>query len=392
MMPTIDDALERLKDYVESADFAGYDPYDALNSPVLRSLSFNRKWLRIAFIQALKSSPLNIRPLLGIRKGWNPKGIGLFLWGYAKLFSLHPPASVRPWIDRLIDILENTKIPGYSGPCWGYNFDWQSRAFFLPRNTPTVVNTSFVGHALLDAHITASSSRALELALPIKDFILKDINRSEENGSICLSYSPLDRTMIHNANLLGCSLLYRLSRISGEKEPEETAKAGLAYALKHQRDDGSWYYAESSYQNWIDSFHTGFNLQSLLYFLDEGESGPMASAFRKGLEFYMKNFFLEDGTPKYYHDRIYPVDIHSAAQAVVVFSRAGSATMSLARKITEWMIDNLMDDRGYFYFRKTKTGINRIPYIRWSQAWAFHALTDLLFGERAGRDEALSKT
>ena len=29
---------------------------------------------------------------------------------------------------------------------------WQARAFFQPRNTPTVVATSFIAHGLLDAY------------------------------------------------------------------------------------------------------------------------------------------------------------------------------------------------------------------------------------------------
>jgi UDP-N-acetylglucosamine 2-epimerase len=62
----------RLQAYIEAAGFKGYDPYDALNSPVLRFLSFRRKFLRIAFIQLLKRLPVNLRPLLLVKKDYNP--------------------------------------------------------------------------------------------------------------------------------------------------------------------------------------------------------------------------------------------------------------------------------------------------------------------------------
>jgi hypothetical protein len=81
-------SVGRLQAYIEAANFIGYDPYDALNSPVLRALSFRRKSLRILFIQLLKRLPVNPRPFLFIKKGYNPKGLGLFLWGYAKPYAI----------------------------------------------------------------------------------------------------------------------------------------------------------------------------------------------------------------------------------------------------------------------------------------------------------------
>ena len=44
------------------------------------------------------------------------------------------------------------------------------------------------------------------------------------------------------------------------------------------------------------------------------------------------------------------------------------------------MLDNLYDPKGHCYFQKTKYYVNKIPYMRWSQAWAFHALTSFLLG------------
>ncbi len=44
------------------------------------------------------------------------------------------------------------------------------------------------------------------------------------------------------------------------------------------------------------------------------------AAYEKGVEYYAGNFFLADGKPKYYHDRVYPIDIHAPSQAVVFFT------------------------------------------------------------------------
>jgi len=372
----IESHITKLRKYIESEGFKGYDPYDALNSSFLKTLSFNQKYLRIAFIQTLKKFPFNFRSFLGIKKDYNPKGLGLFLWGYAKLYKAEKKQEYLEKIDFLLGLLDECKSKGYSGNSWGYNFDWQSRAFYVPKYTPTIVNSSFIGHALIDTYRYTGNEKALAMALPIKDFILNDLNRKEEDGTTCFSYTTGDHLAVHNANLLGASLLIRLYKYAGDENLKNTALQSVAYSMKHQQEDGSWYYAETEMQKWIDSFHTGFNLQSILYFLEEGFTGEYRKAFDKGVEFYRDHFFLDDGTPKYYHDRIYPIDIHSASQALVFFSRMGDHYRPLSNKIAEWMITHLQDNEGYFYFQKHQYYTNKIPYIRWAQAWAFHSLTE----------------
>jgi hypothetical protein len=371
----IDQAITRLQAFVETGNFKGFDPYDALNSPLLRILSFKSKYLRIAYIQALKKLPLNIRPLLGIKKGHNPKGLGLILWSYAKLYKIEKKPEYLQKIDLLLDLLGQLKSKGCSGNGWGYNFDWQSRAFFVRKFTPTVVNSSFIGHALIDAYVLTGNEKALQMALPIADFIINDLNRLEENEGICFSYTPIDKYFVHNANLMGASLLIRLHRFAKKDELKDTALKALKYSMAHQHEDGSWFYAEKESSHWIDSFHTGFNLQALKYFLDEGFGEGYRQAFESGTRFYADNFFLADGTPKYYHDRTYPLDIHSPAQALVFFSGLGETYRELTAKILQWTLDNMLDKKGRFYFQKYKNWTNKISYMRWSQAWMFHALT-----------------
>lgn len=377
-------------------DFKGHDPYDALNSPVLRALSFGNKYLRIAFTQGLKRLPLNLRPLFFVPKDCNPKGLGLFLWGYAKLYKREKKEEYLVQIEKLLKLLDSCKTEVHlasrprgndkekggndsgGGHGWGYNFDWQSRAFFVPKYTPTIVNSSFIGHALLDTCAFTGLTKAREMALPIGDFILQGLHRLEEDGTICFSYTPIDNYFVHNANLLGASLLIRLFKETGKEEYKDTALAALAYSMKHQRDDGSWFYAEKDMAHWIDSFHTGFNLQAIRYFLDLDFAEEYRTSFEKGVRFYTDNFFLADGTPKYYHNSVYPIDIHSPAQAVVFFSGMGSEYKVLTNKILNWMIENMQGPDGAFYFQKHKYYTNKIPYMRWGQAWAFNALTEYL--------------
>jgi hypothetical protein len=377
-MTNITESLLHVREYIERRDFSGYDPYDALNSPLSRIYPFDRKYFRIALTQLLRRCPLNVRPLLGIRPDHNPKALGLFLEGYASLYRMDAAKETKRLAEALVALLDRYKARNSTGNGWGYNFDWQSKVFFIPKYTPTIVNSAFIGHALLDAWETMKIQKALDLVLPIKDFILKDLNRLVEGDSICFSYTPLDHYAVHNANLLGASLLCRISSYTNDSETRQIALVALAYSMHYQQEDGAWKYSEQHGSSWIDSFHTGFNLESIRWFLRFNAAGHYVDAYRKGVRFYAENFFLDDGTPKYYHNRIYPIDIHSPAQAISFFSGEGKEYRELTERILNWMMKNMYSSKGYFYFRKGKLFTNKIPYMRWSQAWAFRGLTSYL--------------
>lgn len=385
-MKTAEQACADLRDYVEAENFSGYDPYDALNSPFLRAVSLGLKWPRIAVIQAVKRCPLNLRPLLLVKKGHNPKGMGLFLWSYTKLYKATGDEAYKKRAYEILGHLKNLKSAHKHGHGWGYNFDWQSKAFFVPKGTPTIVNTSFVGHALLDSYEAFGDEQFLNLALPARDFILNDLHRTpykSENGhpAFCFSYTPLDQLIVHNANLLGASLLMRLHHYRPSHYGREEALAALNYTMSHQRDDGSWWYADTHYQKWIDSFHTGFNLHAISYFFELGEAENHKKAYERGIEFYADNFFKTDGTAKYFHDRLLPEDIHSYAQAVVFFSRLGERYRPLVDTVCQKMLTDFQDPSGYFYFQRRKGKPIKISYMRWTQSWAFHALSEYILNK-----------
>jgi hypothetical protein len=386
---SVESCLDNLLAYIEAADYAGYDPYDALNSPLIQRIGAKNKWVRVGATHLVRRSPVNLRPLFGIRKGHNPKAIGLFLWGYSKLYALTKEQRYLETADYLLDMLEQLRSKGYSGNCWGYNFDWQSWTFMRPAGTPTIVNTSFIGHALLDCYELTGRQKALDMAIPIKDFILGDLHRTTLDGTFCFSYTPVDTEAVHNANLLGASILARLTQYCDDDRLTQVALASLDYSMRHQRDDGSWFYAETKLQSWVDSFHTGFNLQAIRYILKAGLAPQYRASYRKGVAYYARNFFCENGTPKYYHDRTYPIDIHSPAQAICFFCREGKQYRGLTDKIVNWMLQNMYSGGGFFYFRKGRFLTNRTPYMRWSQAWAFHALAEYVLAKESSGSSCL---
>lgn len=391
MTEDCEQALSRLIRYCRSESWAGYDPYDALNSPLARLFPF--KSTRTALTQLLKRSPFNFRPILGIKKELNPKGIAVAARALLLLSDIIEEGRLRSEIEDetkyttgdvqaefiiLMSHLASLRSPNYSEACWGYNFDWQSRAFFAPRGTPNVVCTVFSAHAYLDMYERTGCESVLEMANSSCRFLLDRLNRSSNRDGHCFSYTPLDHSRVHNVNLLAAELLARTFTKTGTDEYRDAAIRSVRFTLARQRRDGSWFYGEAKSQSWIDSFHTGFALVSLKHLIADLDKAEWRAAQEAGYEFYEKRFFLADGTPGYYHDRLLPHDVHSAAQGVITFVEMSDLmpnAKAMASRVVRWTIDKLQDPTGFFYFQRHRLYTIKISYMRWAQAWMLYALS-----------------
>jgi hypothetical protein len=373
--------------------FAGYDPFDALNSRWFQATPLQRsRFVRLAWTQFHKRSPINFRPLVRIPRERNAKGIALFALAALAEYRRSQTKEAEIEARELLDDLMWMRLKGFKGAAWGYNFDWQSRSFFAPRGTPMVVPTAFAARALCEAAQVFDRDEYLPFARTICDFILNDLNRSEETeGEVCFSYSPIDQTRVFNASLLAAETVAVVGKMTGEASLCEWAMRAARYVARRQQAHGSWAYGGDDNQSWADSFHTAFILGSLSRIIDAIESQPGAAAsglideldntLRRGYEFWKESFFLDNGWPKYYPNRLYPADAHSAGAAIVTLVELRGripGTMILADEIAQWSIQNLHDSRGYFHYQRRRFYTVHIPYMRWSEAWVAYALARLL--------------
>jgi hypothetical protein len=398
----VQQATLKLLEYCRAEHWAGHDPYDALNSPVARFLP--GRAARTAFTQVVKRSKFNLRPLLGIGKGLNSKGIALAARAILLLMNepKFPPGSgcapiaegsqliiERAALDRDFKLLMKTllslKVRNYDEACWGYNFPWQSRAFYAPAGMPNVVCTVFAANSYMDWYEGSRDERVLEVGVSSARFLMDRINKTLDGDAFCFSYTPGDQACVHNVNLLAAELLSRVYSVTGSEEFREAAVSATRFTVNRQRADGSWPYGEAANQRWIDNFHTAFILVSLnriIKFLAQpGWSDNLAAGYR----FYADSFFLADGRPKYYHNRLFPVDAHSAAAAIVAFVELGdlvSGSLEMADKVIRWMLANMQDPAGFFYYQRHRFYTVKTPYIRWTQAWMLYALACYLSGAR----------
>jgi len=176
-------------------------------------------------------------------------------------------------------------------------------------------------------------------------------------------------------------MLARAAKFTGDSKALKVAREAMEYSCSRQLDDGAWYYGESPNRRWIDNFHTGYNLDSLKCYIDNTEDKDFAENLRRGFEYFKKIFFEANGRPKYYHNRVYPVDIQCASQAIETlanFSKYDESSLILSIKVAKWTINNMQDREGYFYYREYPWIKAKTPMLHWGQATMYKGLAHLL--------------
>jgi rhamnogalacturonyl hydrolase YesR len=277
-------------------------------------------------------------------------------------------------------LVEN-ESKGYSGACWGNHFDYQSRGFYLPKGTPTIVWTSHIGHAFLDAYDFFHDESYLQVAVSACEHIVRDLETTAEGDSLCISYIPIQNNLVHNANTLGASLLARTYSYTRNESYCALAEKAIRYTANHQRANGSWYYGEPANVHWVDNFHTAYVLDCLKYYRTATGDNQFEEKLNTGYQFWKNTFFLADGTPRYYDYKTLPIDIQCSSQAIdtlVFFNDQDPGNLPLALRVARWTIENMQDSTGYFYYRRYSTRlVNTTPTLHWGQATMLCSLAGL---------------
>lgn len=381
----------------KEADYRGWDPYDGLKSRLLAPILDRSRWLRLAVIQGVKRSPLDLRPLLQIPAGLNAKGLALLLLATSRVprlawpedrrqlaYSIAALASFpdggpvfpgrRPWPGLATAFAE--RAPEAAG--WGYDFPWQARAFYQPAYAPTVVGTSFV----VDAFAASGHHAAGAVIRAAAGFVTGHLNRHQDETGVCYSYSPQDHKRVFNASLFAGKILARAARdpaaTQADRLRDEAART-VEYVVARQRDDGAWVYGEAGHWRWIDNLHTGYVLETIAAIADLlGEPERWRGALDRGLGFYRRHLIGPDGTPYYHADRPCPLDSHTVAQTaltLLAFADRDPTLAGEARRTLELGVARLYDPaRRGFHYQQGRLFTHRTIFLRWSQAWMLHAL------------------
>jgi hypothetical protein len=373
----INQALLRLERWIEQAEWKAYDPFDGLSSPFARLCTRNHPFLKQLWQQGVRRFPINLRPLLAIKPSMSTKAMGFFAQGYLNLFRTYSSPSHLEKARFCLKWLTANPTPGFVGFSWGNHFDYQHRAGNIPKGSPTIVWTGLIGHAFLDAYELLAEKPFLVAAQQACYFIANELGRTEFPDSVYLHYYPGVSHIVHNSNMIGASLLARVHRHAPDEKYLHLSKMAVRFSMRHQLANGAWYYGVGPQFQWVDSFHTGYVLESLHRFIQDTEDHTFQSQLDKGYKFYVETFFKSDGTPRYYDRKARPLDIQCASQGVqtlVKLRHLHPRSVEIAIQVARWAIANMQDRTGYFYYRKYTLLTNKTPTLHWGQATMFAAL------------------
>jgi hypothetical protein len=378
VLARIDASLGAVQAWIERNDYRGYDPGDGLTSWA-RPLTFGNLFAERVLQQIIWKSPVNLRPILGIKPLDSTKGRGFAAWGYFHRYAAEGDEAARAKGEACLAWLDENRSDSTDGYCWGNHFDFSTRSGRMLAHQPTIVWSGLIGQAFLTAFEVTRDLRWLESANQICSWILS-IPRERTPVGSCLSYVEYEQSSIHNSNALGAGLLARTWRHVRDERYLAVARDAFLYTCSRQNPDGSWFYGEEDKYRWIDSFHTGYVLDSLKRYIDATGDDRFRSNLERGYDYYRRTFFDGAGRPQYYPNKAWPIDIQCAAQAIDTFSFFSAdhdGALQFAICVALWTIANMQDRAGFFHYRQYPVMRSRTAYFHWGQATMFAALSRL---------------
>jgi hypothetical protein len=310
--------------------------------------------------------------------------------------------------------LVGSRCPNFADYCWGYPFDWVWRGGMIKQQTPLITTTPYVYEAflqvaeLLESEVRGQGSEvrrdllseykqilesiARHVASDIKDF------RTSETASSC-SYTPFDEGGVINAAAYRAFLLTSASKVLYRDEYWPIAERNLNFVLENQNSDGSWPYAVDGVRDFIDHFHTCFVVKALVKIRALTGYEGCDEALTRGVEYYLKNLFDEDGLPKPFSKAprltVYKRELYDCAECINLCLLLRDHVPQLETTlvmVVEDVLNNWIKGDGSFRSRRLHFGWDNVPMHRWGQAQMFRSLAFYLREFRGPRTEGGGRT
>jgi len=394
MIKKIESSINILEAWINKNGYTGFDPYDIKSLPAVRKIislgnqSFIMEVFREIMIEFFLMFPNISRTLFNVKPQKNAKAMGLLAKSYIDLYVLFDEKKYLEKANDCIDWLNDNYSTNHEGKGWGYPFDWQAKEL-IPKNTPNGIVTTAVADAYWSMYKLTKDEKHLGVCIDICKF-LKTLPYDEiSKNEICFSYTLVFVNHVHNLNLFVAEFLIKVGKEVNNEHWINTGIKATNYTINNQKDDGSFDYngPPEKPQNFIDNYHTGFVLRQLYSIWHLTEKSEIFNSLKKGYKYYIDNFFENKTIPKLMKNRKYRIDIHSSAESINCLSELSKdfpEGIEIAENVANWTIDNLQDEKGYFYhgiFKSRIIGVpfkSKIAYIRWGQAWMLKGLTNLL--------------
>lgn len=399
----VDKEILNLDRWLKQKSYKYYSINTIPKVPFITSLANNNRIVGVIWRQLFRLSPINFRPILN--KGSsekNPKAMILLALSYLELWYFSKNENIKKqfifYINKVINIgLHNNYfvIPQLK--------KLYLKSYQADENDISPLLTALAGFLFIKAYKYLGDDRYLKLADNIGKYFIEKHPRIENEEEVYFYYAPNLSDKIYNASAVISSFLIELSKVTENSLYKEFGKKGIDYIIRVQNPDGSWFYGENKYSQYIDNFHTAFILLSLYKCKQYINYKNILKSFNSGLEFYIESLFKNQSKNKirpihfYYkylpHNSniIQKVDIRDCALSIMLFSflsKENKKYLEYSKAIYNWTIKN-MKSKETFYTEITWFWKNKIPYIE-LQAWMLISLTTyyiLLNNNKKGKNK-----
>jgi len=327
-----------------------------------------------------------------------------YAMGFAFLYETTADSAHLGKATNFLSELKKSRCADFKEYCWGYPFDWVWRGGVIKQQTPLITTTPYAYEAFLQVYeifekekserstlnaqrptsnaqeerrqILASIAR--HAAIDIKDF------RTSETASTC-SYTPFDEGGVINAAAYRAFLLTSASQVLSKDDYWPIAERNLNFVLENQNPDGSWPYAVDGVRDFIDHFHTCFVMKALAKIHSLTGHDGCLEALSRGVDYYLKNLFAEDGLPKPFSKAprltVYKRELYDCAECInlclLLRDRFPQLEATLETVVAGILKDWIKPD-GSFRSRRLHFGWDNVPMHRWGQAQMFRSLAFFL--------------
>jgi hypothetical protein len=293
---------------------------------------------------------------------------------------------------HFLEVLEESRCPGYERYCWGYPFNWETRTGTMKEGTPLITTLPYVYEAFREVYEIDRNPKWLGITQSIAEHALLDYRDSvtSPHASTCAyTPDPNDQGGVINASAYRAYLLTKASVGFSEPKYRKVAERNLNFVLESQNQDGSWYYSMDGQRDFVDHFHTCFVLKALAKIECLTGNESCTKAIERGVRYYVENLFSEDGLPKPFSRRprltVYRRELYDCAECVnlgvLLKGRFPVLDHVLATVVNR---DEWQKSDGSFRSRQLLLGWDNTPMHRWAQSQMFRSLCFLLYQAKQG--------
>lgn len=299
----------------------------------------------------------------------------------------------KKYYDRAVhflEVLKDTRSPGYAHYCWGYPFNWETRRGTMWQWTPLITTVPYVYEAFREVYRIDGAPKWREVMLSIARHAAEDYHDFETSpDAASCSYNPLpgEPGGVINASAYRAFLLTAAGLDFTDNSYEKIAQRNLNFVLQSQNPDGSWYYSTDGERDFVDHFHTCFVLKALAKIEAMTANPSCTKAIERGVSYYVQNLFDDTGLPKPFSRRprmtVYRRELYDYAECInvgILLEGRFSALDEIVSRIIA--MDGWQKSDGSFRSRQLLLGWDNTPMHRWAQSQLFRSLCFFLFKKK----------